>query len=279
MITLHNIFHIYGLDPKDIKIARHGNKELPVLETFQEDINRWEAYQSFQDNKKFSNAKHVAAFAPARGTSAIFLGLWDIEGEVENSKLNEFHFNLLEKYSFPKSWKESATWYELRRNAMFDDLSERLIIEWGKSTLSWVQKKDKNVIELKSMNSIGDFISYDQVQLSYYDLSKLMNDLSDNAVWETMLSVVNGIYLITDLSSGKLYVGAAYGEKGIYGRWEVYAQNGHGGNEELKNLDPNNFEFSILETAPSTMSAEDVIHRENRWKVRLRTREFGLNSN
>ena len=93
------------------------------------------------------------------------------------------------------------------------------------------------------------------------------------------LSSVNGIYLIRDKSSGKLYVGSAYGEDGLYGRWLNYAHNGHGGNKELKGLDPNQFEFSILEIIPPTSSAEEVIHRENRWKEKLGTRAFGLNAN
>jgi hypothetical protein len=94
-----------------------------------------------------------------------------------------------------------------------------------------------------------------------------------------MLSSVNGIYHICDQATGKSYVGSAYGEKGIFGRWSEYAHNGHGGNKELKGLDQTKFEFSILEIIPSTSSVDEVIQRENRWKERLKTREFGLNSN
>jgi hypothetical protein len=59
----------------------------------------------------------------------------------------------------------------------------------------------------------------------------------------------------------------------------VYAKPGHAGNKLLKALDPYEFEFSVLEISPSTMSADDVISRENRWKECLGTREFGLNEN
>ena len=74
-------------------------------------------------------------------------------------------------------------------------------------------------------------------------------------------------------------MGSAYGDNGIYGRWMSYAKNGHGGNIELKKLNPNNFEFSILEIATKTASADEVIHRESRWKEKLGTRKFGLNQN
>ena len=93
------------------------------------------------------------------------------------------------------------------------------------------------------------------------------------------LSNVNGIYLIRDKSSGKLYVGSAYGGNGIFGRWKNYASTGHGGNKEFYNLEARNFEFSILEILPSTLSAEEAIQRESRWKIKLGTRENGLNLN
>ena len=59
----------------------------------------------------------------------------------------------------------------------------------------------------------------------------------------------------------------------------MYAKNGHGGNKELKKLDPANFQFSILEIVPATATAETVIECENRWKEKLGTRQFGLNIN
>ena len=100
-----------------------------------------------------------------------------------------------------------------------------------------------------------------------------------NLTWIKALSSVNGIYLIQDTLSGKLYVGSAYGEQGIYGRWSTYAQNGHGGNLELQSLDSSNFVFSILEIVPATTTVDGVIEYENRWKEKLGTRQFGLNKN
>jgi hypothetical protein len=41
---------------------------------------------------------------------------------------------------------------------------------------------------------------------------------------------VQGIYLITDSSNGKQYVGKADGTERILGRWKNYASDGHGGN-------------------------------------------------
>lgn len=279
MITIYRIFEIYGLNPANVRLVRHGNKEIPIYKTFKENLPRLEAYQSFQKPGKFGKASAIAVFAPYHKTTALFLGLWDIIGCTESSKFTKETLIELQKYDLPKSWYNYHIRYDLKKNNILDDLSERLVIEWGAATVSWVQSKDKEVVEVKGKKSIGDFQSFAQVDLDFHDL-KMMTQFPDtNLTWVKTLSSVNGVYLIKDKVSGKLYVGSAYGEQGIYGRWLAYAQNGHGGNLELQDLDPINFQFSILEIVPATTTADGVIECENRWKEKLGTRQFGLNKN
>lgn len=279
MIKFFDILRLYGIDPKYVKLVRHGNKEIPVRETFVDEREKFESYQSFQKPRKFGGARYIATFCPARGTTALFLGVWDILGFKENHQLTRRHHREIDRFGFPARWHERAAWYDLSYRDDTADLSERLVIDWGKSTVSWVQSKDKPVIEIKALHSIGEFVSYDDIQLDYVDLQRLCRQSDANPTWVNALSAVNGVYLIRDTASGLLYVGSAYGDKGIFARWCHYARSGHGGNRWLKPLDPRNFEFSILEIAPSTMSADGVIERENRWKARLGTRESGLNEN
>lgn len=179
----------------------------------------------------------------------------------------------------PERWYNDSGRYDLKRNNILDELSERLVIEWGGATVAWVQSKDKEVVEIKGKKTIGDFQSFSLVDLDYRDLQNLMKFPDTNLTWVKALSSVNGVYLIKDQTSGKLYVGSAYGDQGIYGRWSAYAKNGHGGNQELIGLNPVNFKFSILEIVPATTTAEGVIDCENRWKEKLGTRQFGLNIN
>jgi GIY-YIG catalytic domain len=279
MITFFNILKIYGIDPDKVKLVRHGNKEIPIRETFLNNLKRLEAYQSFQKPKRFGNAKFIAVFAPYYKTTALFLGFWEIRGYIENSKFTKKTLQDLKKFNLPESWFNISARYDLRRNNKLIDLSERLVIEWGPATVAWVQSKDKLVVEIKGYKSIGDFQSFNVVDLDYHDLKKLIQFPESNLSWVKALSSVNGIYLVKDLKSGKLYVGSAYGELGIYGRWAVYAKNGHGGNQELMGIDPNNFKFSILEIVAATTTAEEVIVHENLWKEKLGTRRFGLNKN
>jgi len=69
------------------------------------------------------------------------------------------------------------------------------------------------------------------------------------------------------------------GMKGSTVDGQPMQKTGHGNNKDLLDLDANNFQFSILEIVPATTTAEGVIDRENRWKDKLGTREFGLNKN
>ena len=279
MITIFNIFKIYEIDSSVVKLARHGNKELPILETFKKNLPRFETYQSFQKPGKFGKASSIAVFAPYYKTTALFLGLWDIQGCTETSKFTKETQSELRIHNLPENWFYETVRYSLKKNNILDNLSERLVIEWGTATVAWVQSKDKEVVELKGKKSIGDFHSFGQVNLNFYDLKMLIQSPDTNLTWVKALGSVNGVYLIKDKLSGKLYVGSAYGDQGIYGRWSVYAQNGHGGNLELQNLDPINFQFSILEIVPATTTADGVIEVENRWKEKLGTRQFGLNKN
>jgi hypothetical protein len=277
--TFHDLSRIFGIEPKEVRLVRHGNKEIEVLDTFLNDTDKFMEYTAWQKSGKFGRAKYLAIFCPARSTTSLFLGIWEIEGKTENSDLKPSHLSLLHRHGLPEMWFHNHDRYNLKLTSVMFSLSQRLVVEWGKSTVSWVQSKDKVVVQIKPVNSISEFTSYDSVLLSYSDLRKLITDIDSNVSWVNALSSVNGIYLIKYKKDGRLYVGSAYGKGGIFARWSAYAKTGHAGNKLLKDLDPHQFEFSVLEISPSTMSADDVISRENRWKECLGTRAFGLNDN
>lgn len=102
-----------------------------------------------------------------------------------------------------------------------------------------------------------------------------------------MLSAIRGVYLITDLNTGKLYVGSAYGDDGIWGRWSEYVvTGGHGGNKSLRELiekdehyASKHFQFSILMLLPKTVTADEAVSKEKLFKRKLGSNSFGLNKN
>ena len=92
------------------------------------------------------------------------------------------------------------------------------------------------------------------------------------APWKAKLSKWRAIYYIFDVSDGKGYVGSAYGNSNLRGRWRGYTAKGHGGNQLLRNRQPINFRFSILQRVSPDMDAADMIRLEATWKERLHIR-------
>nr|WP_269780584.1 GIY-YIG nuclease family protein [Photobacterium carnosum] len=186
--------------------------------------------------------------------------------------------------------KENSRGYEYVLNEVdgFDDFKERLVIDWGKSAITWHQWVDsnpKNIVELLPKGYLGEFPGLLDFTLEYTELKKLGENLSANREWYLQLSSINGIYLILDKVTGNQYIGSAYGKEGIWQRWSEYSKTGHGGNQLLKDLcliDSQyykNFQFTILQSLPSNLSNKDVIAVENLYKKKLGTKVFGLNKN
>lgn len=277
MLTFFDILRIYNLNTAKIKLVRHVNSEIDIIDTFQNNRIKFESYQSFQKPNKFSNAKHIAVFAPHRNTLGLFLGIWDIKDYTSNEDLTNEQHSEIDKFKFSNEWHSIVSHYKLEYNAQFDDLSQRLIIDWGKGTIAWVQSQDKPITEIRAKNSLGDLPTLNEIILSYQNLETLILNPDSNSDWLNVLTSVKGIYLIKDKISGKLYVGSAFGDSGIFGRWKEYVMSGDGGNIGLESLDPNNFEYSILEVLSDSITKSEVLHKENLWKKKLGTWETGLN--
>ncbi len=139
---------------------------------------------------------------------------------------------------------------------------------------------------LREPYSGRSFPGFEEIELSFEELDALVrNDRND---WKAALSSVKGVYLISDVKTGKRYVGAAYGPKGVWSRWCSYIATGHGGNAELRALVNNpsleycrkHFRFALLEYRPAPTPDEVIVSRESFWKKTLRSRgEQGLNRN
>lgn len=131
---------------------------------------------------------------------------------------------------------------------------------------------------------VKDFQGYNKCLISKNKLDIIVQQNIES--WRGALSNVSGIYLITDTSTGKHYVGSATGQGGIWQRWCDYSYSGHGGNKDLVSIVKenglkytNNFQYAVLEIADTHTSKEDILQRESYWKNVLRSKEFGYNSN
>lgn len=130
---------------------------------------------------------------------------------------------------------------------------------------------------LKNAVSEQEFPGYANVTVDWCQLQQIISQ--NNRQWRTALQNQKGIYLITDKQSGKQYVESAYGENMLWGRWQSYVSNGHGGDEALKKLSfeyiKKNFQYSLLEIADGKSSDKYIIERADWWKQVLLTRTFG----
>lgn len=175
--------------------------------------------------------------------------------------------------------------YEYKSLKEYDKYIGRLVVKFKNKTQMMIRKAESVIEECEVSQILPDtfdndiFPGYDKINLTWEELKRVLN--KDN--WITALQNQKGIYLITDKSNGKNYIGSAYGEQMLLGRWKTYIKNGHGGNIELKKLDfshiKNNFTFTVLDIYKSTANDKVIIERENWWKDILLSRRFGYNKN
>lgn len=97
--------------------------------------------------------------------------------------------------------------------------------------------------------------------------------------WQARLREWRGVYLVTDQADGARYVGSAYGEANLLGRWMAHVAGDTGVTVELAQRNPSTFRFSILQLVAPTATGDEVMAVEANWKHRLATRTWGLNRN
>ncbi len=267
MITIQELLISRGLSENGkIKLVRHKDSRLDLYNLYRYSRSEFLKYQESQVRDVFKGVDYIVSFIGEQGTLSRFIGVYKI---LSMKKLEEGRFN-----------------YEMEEEVGFEDLKERVIVDWGQAALSWHQwiANKKEVIEIQPGLHYKQFTDYFDFILDFKELQEIVyNQYVD---WKRMLSVTKGIYLISDTKTGKLYVGSAYGDDGIWGRWTNYVStNGHGNNKALKELiikDSNyavNFNFSILMLLPSTITSDQAIQKERLFKNKLGTNSFGLNNN
>ncbi len=266
-----------GLDTtRRVKLVRHRDQRFD-LEDFR--CRGWlEFYQAGQSKPKFDDCELIISFMGTEGTRARFVGIYRVLGRQSQKNVP-----LPAGYPDPDT---PAYFYDLKKEPGYELLENRLVIDWGKGALAWVQRfSDKEVVELLPKGQIRPpFQDYLEFTLSHRELVELCRHSGANRDWQSRLSAVAGIYLILATDTGNQYVGSAYGSEGIWGRWSSYAKNAHGGNVKMKQLldnpaYPDAFTYSILQILPRTMTQKDVLKKEAEYKKKLGSRATGINCN
>jgi hypothetical protein len=258
-------------DPAHAKVhlARYNQIDHPIEVYRRGEFDEW---QRWQNGHNFNCALVVSLIQVGSSTRWMFAGLFRPTGHKSE-----------------RGPKRDQYYYDLERLPNTADMEGRLFCTSAythrNSYVHCSTVHDMVVVELLAERiSVGTFPGYKRVDLSKDDLDLLVRTGTES--WRTALSSVKGIYLITDTKTGKLYVGKADGEGGIWGRWSQYSSTGHGFNKALvKELGlkagerQRDLRFSLLEIADLQSAPGEIDARESHWKDILMTRTTGYNLN
>ena len=294
-MNLNDLLKGKGFDPQHVLVLRHRpnepelNKILPWLAAEKPDV--FNAYQQTQGERveramqAMKGVGYAASFLGREPGKALFVGLYSIG---ESKPLSREEFWKVPEYIELKAFgmrgfaderpAASVLWFNLVLVDFYAQWKGKLIVGWPPPERSWWRRAHRNefpvvaVLEDSALDSAMP--EWDDIKVSWKELGILPTR------WKSALSQWRGIYFIFDSSDGKGYVGSAYGESNLLGRWLNYAASGHGGNHLLRQRDPRTFEFTILQRVSPDMDATDVIELEGSWKRRLHTyATYGLNDN
>jgi GIY-YIG catalytic domain len=240
-----------------VHLAGWNGRDNPLDVYLAGEFNEW---QSWQNGKNFGRSFVVSLISLPERHKWMFAGVFRSSGCELIEEKAEFRYDLQEV--------QSAS-----------ELSGRLIVHFERSGRAsyllgenWKDRLILSEVRAEPLR-IAEFAGYRAVQVSFDHLKLIVNQAIPS--WKGALSSVAGVYLISDKQTEKLYVGSASGEGGIWQRWHAYAENGHGGNVELRKLlsegsnRAESFIFSILEIADIHDSRESILKRESHWKAVL----------
>ncbi len=276
-MKIMELLELRGLvDTAHTKFVRHQVTGVDLTELMI--LGYLDRYQRVQARPVFKDCRFIVSFIGLTQSRARFLGVYRVNGVrlVKDEPAPE---------GYPLLEKPDYYYYDLEKMDNFADLEERIIINWG--ARAWHQWShtigNSEVIELLPRGYTRPFPGYLDFILSHDELVRICRNPEANAEWFHKLSAVGGIYLIT--YNEKLYVGSAYGEGGIFGRWQQYAANGHGGNAKLEALhvtDPDcykHFRYSILRTLPLSIPKKEIILAEVLTMEKLGSRSINIGLN
>ncbi len=294
-MNLNDLLREKDIDPQLVLVLRHRpnepelNKVLPWLAAEEPDV--FNAYQQTQGERveraiqAMTGTGYIASFIGREPGKALFVGLYSIG---ESRPLSREEFWQVPEYVKLKTFgmrgfaderaSASVLWFDLVLTDFYAHWKGKLIIGWPPPERSWWRRAHRNefpVIAVLEDSALAAALpEWDEIDFTWEALQILPTRL------KFKLSEWRGIYYVFDTLGQKGYVGSAYGENNLLGRWLNYASRGDAGNKLLRQRDPRNFRFTILQRVSPDMDADGVVRLESSWKRRLHTRHpHGLNDN
>jgi len=196
--------------------------------------NTFNAYQQTQGRRleeTMKHARHVASFIGHESGKALFVSLYSVGASRpltldDYSKVSEYvemkAFGL--KGFTGGDGRSSILWFDLKLTDFHASWKGKLVVGWPPPGRSWWRRAHTNEIPVLAVleDSALDTAmpKWDQMMLTCKQLLVLPTP------WRMALLQWRAIYYISDKSDGKAYVGSAYGDDNIFGRWKAYGDSG-----------------------------------------------------
>jgi hypothetical protein len=276
-LTFNDLLSKAGIGSGEVRLLRHqdasadqGRSPFALWRTDPVAFVEYQARQSLRSEKLLRSAKFWASFVVTPGGETLFADLY----AASFLGIGTLDCLMVHRAGEVDRAGEYIR-FELKRLERFTALSGRLVIDWGRGYLAWIQRADqqeKAILELRREYQEEQFPGFTDLILSLSAIPSLPPS------WVAVLRASRGIYLLTCPRTKEQYVGSATGEEGFFGRWREYYETGHGGNVRLKSREPSDYRIAVLEVAGSEHTTVDILRIEQRWMRKLQSSEMGLNS-
>lgn len=272
-ISLSKVLSFSNFSDFKVHLASSNGSSEP-LDVFVRDRSEWKKWNMWRSSRDDFNRCYIFSlidFYPESNTW-LFGGIFEVLSRSSENRTHSYEVELSNK----------AEEFVGRLKVRFERPGRIRAIKFGKYV------EDMTVSEITRNSYNGEsFSGFENICHGFNELENIF--LNRKKDWKAALQNVKGVYLIVDQNNGKSYVGAAYGEYGIWSRWRCYISTGHGWNDELtrvikergKEYARQNFQFTLLEYMPARTDDSTIIERESFWKRALLSRnsEFGYNQN
>lgn len=282
------------INPGQVLVLRHTPQDghgrlrefLPMLAA--EHPKLFNAYQQTQGKVvegKMLRAKYVASFIGREKQQAVFVGLYKVG---DHRPLAREAFWGIPAHQELKNYglsgfgdadnRSSCLWFDLALETFYDRWKGKLIIDWPPPPIQFARFANEAEFPIHAILE-DSWLNQAMPRLEELVVSRVQFGGLPRS-WCDKLKQCRGVYYIFYPSDRKGYVGSAYGEDNLYGRWKNHVRIG-GDSIQLQERKSEDFEFSILETLRLNADQKEATECERSWKIRLHTRsdEGGLNEN
>ncbi len=146
-ITFNMVLEAEGIDPKDVRLVRHQDNrpecKISPYSLWRRDLALLERYQSLQSSEVFKVGNTLASFVRTPAGQTLFVGLYRVDGMGVSDETDVLPSSNIACPGIIK--------YTTSCDNRLKDMAGRLVVDWGKGFLAWVQlaaKNDKKVLEL-----------------------------------------------------------------------------------------------------------------------------------